>query len=116
MYHFAFTPARAGTYSVFTEIVPLRSRRQAIALSSMEVAGESLQLEFERSNESVVNGIHFQIEGAPEVLKTGRDYRLELSVLTESGAPVELETVMGAKGHMVAFDAEGKGYTPYAPG
>jgi len=115
VYQFAFTPARAGTYRVFTEIVPLRSRRQAIALSSMEVAGESLQVEFERSNESVVNGIHFQIEGAPEVLKTGRDYRLELSVLTESGAPVELETVMGAKGHMVAFDAEGKGFAHMHP-
>ncbi len=115
LYQFAFTPARSGSYRVFTEIVPHRSRRQAIALSELEVAGEPMAAEFARSTVSVVDGVRFEIEGAPEVLKTGRDYRFELSVTSEHGAPMTLETVMDAKGHMVAFDAEGRGFAHMHP-
>lgn len=114
-YRFAFTPSRSGSYRVFTEIVPVRSRRQAIALSQLDVAGPPLPVEFARSSESVVDGVRFELAGAPDVLKTGRDYRLELEIFGVNGQPVELETVMGAKGHMVAFDAEGKGFAHMHP-
>lgn len=115
IYQFAFTPERAGRYRVFTEIVPHRSRRQAIALSELEVIGEPRAVEFARATLSVVDGVRFELDGAPESLKTGRDYRLELSVSGQGGAPITLETVMGAKGHMVAFDAEGKGFAHMHP-
>jgi hypothetical protein len=115
LYRFAFTPSRSGSYRVFTEIVPVRSRRQAIALSQLDVAGPSLPVEFARSSESVVDGVRFELAGLPDVLKTGRDYRLELEIFDVNGQPVELETVMGAKGHMVAFDAEGRGFAHMHP-
>ncbi|MGZ0654300.1 hypothetical protein ACWPKO_18290 [Coraliomargarita sp. W4R53] len=114
-YQFNFKPTRSGNYRVFTEIVPLRSRSQAIALSQLEVAGEPESPEFARSTESVVDGVHFELLDAPETLKTGRDYRLELNIVGAAGAAITLETVMGAKGHMVAFDGAGKGFAHMHP-
>ena len=44
-YTFEFTPDRAGRYQVFTEIVPLRTRRQIIATGAIEVAGDASPME-----------------------------------------------------------------------
>lgn len=114
-YRFDFNPQRSGEYQVFTEIVPVRSRRQAIAVSQLEVPGASGELSFERSTESVVDGLYFELKSVPDTLKTGRDYRFELYVNDASGAPAPLEMVMGAKGHMVAFDAARKGFAHMHP-
>lgn len=115
IYQFDFTPERAGAYRVFTEIVPLRSRRQAIALSRLEVAGEAELAQFAHSNVSVVDGVRFELVDLPEEFSTNRDYRLELKVAGADGAAITLETVMGAQGHMVAFDAAGKGFAHMHP-
>ncbi|MDQ8206851.1 hypothetical protein QEH52_04980 [Coraliomargarita sp. SDUM461003] len=114
-YQFDFKPTHGGAYRVFTEIVPLRSRSQAIALSELAVAGESQRPKFERSTVSVVDGVRFELLGAPESLQRGRDYRFEVKVAGAEGAVVHLETIMGAKGHMVAFDAAGKGFAHMHP-
>jgi hypothetical protein len=114
-YFFDFTPALAGSYKVFTEIVPLRSRRQAIALSELKVPGRSGTPKFERSTVSLIGGIRFELLTVPEVLETGRDYRLQLSMTDAEGNAIDLETVMGAKGHMVAFDSVGMGFAHMHP-
>jgi hypothetical protein len=114
-YRFEFTPKRSGEYQVFTEIVPVRSRRQAIAQSGLEVPGVPDAVHFERSTKSEVAGLQFELKSVPETLKTGRDYRFELHVRDASGAPAPLEMVMGAKGHMVAFDAAKKGFAHMHP-
>ena len=114
-YTFEFTPNRAGRYQVFTEIVPLRTRRQIIATGAIEVAGDASPMEFDHQTQGVVDGIRFDISGVPERLKTGVDYRFELTVSAADGGAVELEDVMGAKGHMVAFDAAGKGFAHMHP-
>lgn len=114
-YRFEFKPERSGAYQVFTEIVPARSRRQAIAVSELEVAGTPGELGFERSTESVVDDLHFELKSVPETLQTKRDYRFELYVKDASGAPAALEMVMGAKGHMVAFDAARRGFAHMHP-
>jgi hypothetical protein len=114
-YFFDFTPALAGSYKVFTEIVPLRSRRQAIALSELRVPGRSGTPKFERSTVSLIGGIRFELLTVPEVLETGRDYRLQLSMTDAEGNAIDLETVMGANGHMVAFDSVGMGFAHMHP-
>ena len=43
------------------------------------------------------------------------DYRFDLAVSAEGGGAVELEEVMDAQGHMVAFDAAGKGFAHMHP-
>ena len=114
-YFFDFTPALTGSYKVFTEIVPLRSRRQAIALSELEVPGQSGTPKFERSTVSWIDGIRFELLTVPKVLKTGRDYRLQLGMTDAEGNAINLETVMGAMGHMVAFDSVGMGFAHMHP-
>lgn len=114
-YHFSFKPERGGDYRVFTEVVPNRSRRQAIATGSLSVEGEVRQPQFEASTESRVDGLDFKLTSVPEKLKAGRDYQFGLTVYDSTGTPAALEEVMGARGHLVAFDGEGKGFAHMHP-
>lgn len=114
-YTFEFTPQRGGVYQVFAEIVPLRTRRQVIATGSIEVAGVAEKMAFEPKTEDTSDTIRFVLNNVPESLRTGIDYRLELDVLTDEGNTAVLEEIMGAKGHMVAFDAEQKGFAHMHP-
>ncbi|MDP4610367.1 MAG: hypothetical protein NWT02_04195 [Opitutales bacterium] len=114
-YNFSFTPQASGRYRVLAEVVPVVSRRQAIATAELEVAGEGRQPQFSKSTESIVDGVHFQLENVPQTLKRGKDYRFDLEVSAADGGNVELEMVMDAKGHMVAFDAAGKGFAHMHP-
>ncbi len=114
-YTFAFIPERAGTYRVFAEIVPLLTRRQVIATGTIEVEGSEDEIAFDRRTESTVDDIYFVLKGVPESMRTGIDYRFDLDVLTTEGDAVVLEDIMGAKGHMVAFDAERKGFAHMHP-
>lgn len=115
-YSFEFTPQRAGVYQVFAEVVPLRTRRQVIATGTIAVGeGSAAAMTFERRTASVVDGLRFDLGAVPERLRTGVDYHFNLQVSADDGTAVELEQVMGAKGHMVAFDAAGKGFAHMHP-
>lgn len=114
-YHFSFTPKRSGPYQVFAEVVPLRTRRQVIATGEIVTAGTAAPQEFERQAVSEVDGLRFELAGVPETLSINRDYRFELAISDLQGQPVELETIMGATGHMVAFDAEQRGFAHMHP-
>ena len=115
-YTFEFTPNRAGTYQVFAEVVPLRTRRQIIATGIIEVDGIASTMKFERQTESIVDGLRFILVDTPtELMRTGVDYRFELEVTAADGSIVELQNIMGAKGHMVAFDAARKGFAHMHP-
>ena len=114
-YTFKFIPKRSGTYAVFAEIVPLRTRRQVIAVGTIEVEGAEEKTVFEQQTESTVDGLNFVLKGVPQSMRTGNDYRFDLDVLDEAGNPITLEEIMGAKGHMVAFDAEHKGFAHMHP-
>ena len=94
---------------------PLRTRRQVIATGELTAPGAVAAPLFETSRISRTGGLRFELGGLPERLTTGRDYRFELSVGDPAGEPVELETIMGAKGHMVAFDAEQRGFAHMHP-
>jgi hypothetical protein len=115
-YTFEFTPERAGIYQVFAEVVPLRTRRQIIATGTITVGGgDGSEMSFKRQTESVVGGLRFDLGEVPERLRTGVDYRFDLEVTATDGSAIELEEVMGAKGHMVAFDDARKGFAHMHP-
>ncbi|MGJ8639810.1 MAG: hypothetical protein ACSHYA_10485 [Opitutaceae bacterium] len=114
-YDFEFTPEKSGEYRVLAEIVPVMSRRQAVAAATLAVPGKAGEPHFEKSFESTVDGVHFELGNLPKDLETGRDYQFTLDVNGADGAPVELEIVMDAKGHMVAFDGEGRGFAHMHP-
>lgn len=114
-YTFTFEPQADGPYRMFTEIVPIRTRRQVIATGEIPVGTVGSPPEFSRSLESEVDGLRFRLTEVPETLKIKRDYRIELDVSAEDGSPAPLEMIMGAKGHMVAFDAAGLGFAHMHP-
>lgn len=114
-YDFSFQPAGSGTYQVFTEVVPLRSRRQMIAVDTIDVPGAVGKPVFESNHEYIDGDLRFVLSGETERLRTGRDYRFGLDVLSVSGEPANLELIMGAKGHMVAFDDQRKGFAHMHP-
>ena len=114
-YSFEFTPQRAGMYQVFAEVVPLRTRRQIIATGAIEVHGAADEMSFKRQTQSIVDGVRFALGEVPSQLRTGVDYRFDLTVSMADGSEVELEDVMGAQGHMVAFDAARKGFAHMHP-
>lgn len=114
-YEFEFTPKKAGAYRVFAEVVPIQSRRQAIATGQLDVPGEGQKPQFEAATVSVVDGARFTLNQVPDQLKTGRDYTFTLDVEHVDGGPVALEVVMDAKGHMVAFDSAGTGFAHMHP-
>lgn len=114
-YTFTFEPEANGPYRIFTEIVPIRTRRQVIATGEIPVGDHSKAPQFARSLESEVDGLRFTLSEVPETLKVKRDYRIELDVSALDGSPADLETIMGAKGHMVAFDAAGLGFAHMHP-
>lgn len=114
-YEFEFTPKKTGAYRVFAEVVPVQSRRQAIATGQLDVPGGGDQPKFEAATVSVVNDARFTLNQVPDQLKTGRDYTFLLDVEGVDGGPVALEMVMDAKGHMVAFDSAGTGFAHMHP-
>lgn len=114
-YTFEFTPNRAGLYRVLVEIVPLRTRRQVIATGEIVVAGAPSAVQFANQTQCLVDGVCFNLRVPSERLRSGSDYRLDLQVSTVDGTVVELQEIMGAKGHMVAFDGAGKGFAHMHP-
>ncbi|MEM7791776.1 MAG: hypothetical protein AAF546_10275 [Verrucomicrobiota bacterium] len=114
-YRFDFKPKKAGDYQVFTEIVPLRTKRQVIATGKIQVEGAANEARFSRQTASEADGLRFELGGAPETLRRGRDYKLDLDIFNADGSKAELESIMGAKGHMVAFDAEKTGFAHMHP-
>lgn len=114
-YVFAFTPRRAGTYRVFADLVPLLTRRQAVAQSTVDVRGGAEEARFSRNVTARVEDLRFTLKGVPDRIKTGRDHRFELVVRDGDGDRVELEEIMGARGHLVAFDARKKGFAHMHP-
>jgi len=114
-YTFNFTPKLAGIYTVFAEIVPLRTRRQVIAIGTLDIKGAGEQPVFEQRTESNIERVRFVLEGVPQSLRTNSDYRFDLNVVNAAGDAIALEEIMGAKGHMVAFDAERRGFAHMHP-
>ncbi len=113
-YRVRFTPAQGGSYRLLAEFVPLRTRRQVIASGEIEVAGAPGETAFNPSAQSHVRGLGFYLRDAGSI-RAGTDHRFGLEVTDMEGGRVELETIMDAKGHLVAFDYAGKGFAHMHP-
>ncbi|MGB0371658.1 MAG: hypothetical protein ACPGN3_09915 [Opitutales bacterium] len=112
-FSFEFTPTEAGEYRVFAEMVPVRTKRQVVALGSIQVNGETAPAETSPRFESQVEDLVFNLN--TEELRKGRDIPVGISIERADGSDVELELVMGAYGHMVAFDTDRNGYKHMHP-
>ena len=115
VYRFDFSPKNGGKYTAYAEVVPKRTRRQLIATNVLDVEGTVEEKDFYLKKNDIQNSLHFKLVQVPEKLKVNQDYRFKLKVRDVEGNKVPLETIMGAKAHMVAFDAEQRGFAHMHP-
>ena len=114
-YSFSFNPLNGGKYNTYVEVVPKRTRRQLIASGSLDVGGSPSPQKFSRKIEDLEKGLNFELIDVPGEIQKNKDYRFKLEVTDTEGRPVALETIMDAKAHMVAFDANRKGFAHMHP-
>lgn len=117
VYQTTFTPQRGGTYRLFAEFVPVRTKRQVVVGGEITVPGDAVSPSADGSRlVTEDDGIRFALQ--PERgdrLRAGRDQRVDLTIERTDGRPVILEEVMGDVGHMVAFDRERRGFAHMHP-
>ena len=112
-YSFEFTPEQAGEYHLFAEMVPVRTKRQVVALGSINVEGNAGTATAKTRLESQVSDYVFRLQA--EDFRKGRDTPVGVAIKRLDGEDVDLELTMGALGHMVAFDSERNGYKHMHP-
>ncbi len=115
-YTFSVIPRRAGLYDVFAELVPIRSRSIVITRADFAVTGRGGHPRPRSSTVSEVDGYRFELEFANGGPALGIENAIRLSIRRPSdGGPVQLEELMGAYAHMVAFDAHRRGFAHMHP-
>lgn len=119
---FTFTPRRAGRYRVFADFMPRATGRSLYAGATLEVAAPAgaptvvaAAPETTEQLESHVSGIRFRLSSDTWPLRLNQTANLVLTVAREDGSPPELEEIMGAPAHVVAFDAACSGFAHLHP-
>lgn len=114
---FAFTPAHGGTYRIFGDFTPAATNRGLYANADMEVAGATGGLEMTNAAEQVVerDGFRFGLRQPAGGLYERVPADLGFDVTRADGGAVELEEVMGAYAHLVAFDETRSGFAHLHP-
>jgi hypothetical protein len=109
-YIFSFIPQKPGPYQVWVDVQPYLTGIQEYAPAEIHAAttGESLTDKTENLTASP-DGLRYKLAFERRPIKTGEPVRGKLRITREDGTPVrELEPVMGAFAHLVAFHADGK--------
>lgn len=104
-FSFDFTPKKAGAYKVFADLLPLASKRQEYSTAMIDVPGAELPVDRATNMEATVDGLKFVLTFDRNELKAGEALAASVSVSSTDGKPfTQLEPVMGAFAHAVAFD------------
>lgn len=109
-YNFSFTPQKPGPYQVWADVQPYLTGIQeyAPAKISAPTNGEALSGQAESLTASV-GGLRYKLSFEALPIKAGEAVSGKVRILREDGTPVtELEPVMEAFAHLVAFHADGK--------
>lgn len=106
-YKFSFTPNRAGKYIFYSDLLPAATNKQEYSLSSLDVPGQPSPL-VKQSERHVKTGDYtFDLTFDKDQLVQGDSIRATLRVSGPDGKPfTQLEPVMGAFAHMVAFSED----------
>lgn len=113
---FTFKPKKSGTYQLFAEMVPVRTPRTVIATAKIDVVGKAEPARSDVNRIHQVGEYRFELQGTAGDLMANQENNLVLKVHREgSDEPVELQPVMGALAHLVAFDEQLRGFAHLHP-
>ncbi|MDL5054138.1 hypothetical protein QQ056_11355 [Oscillatoria laete-virens NRMC-F 0139] len=104
-YKFDFTPAKAGTYKLFADLLPLATKKQEYSTTTFDVPGTAQAVDRTTNLETTVGDLKFTLTFDRKELKAGEALAASVVVTGRDGQPfAQLEPVMGAFAHAVAFD------------
>jgi hypothetical protein len=105
-YQFTFTPDRPGPYRIFADVVPAETSVQEYVIGDLQADTKPNPIEDRATNlTSEVDGYKFTLKFPDQKLHTNITITGELTVLAPDGQPFkQLQPVMGAFAHMVAFN------------
>jgi hypothetical protein len=115
---FRFHPRFGGTYRIFADFTPVATNRGLYSEAEMNVEGPAnpvvagTQPLFWTAD---VDGYRFTLAPASLPVRAAVQANLTLSVRHIGGGPVQLEPVMGAFAHLVAFDTQRSGFAHIHP-
>lgn len=101
---FRFTPRKTGTYQVFAQMVPARTKKHVVAQHEIYVPGPSTAPHPQTKQMANAEGYLFELSLKPGQPTTRRMHDVTLQITRENGEAVQLEPLMGAYAHMIAFD------------
>jgi hypothetical protein len=117
---FTFIPRRLGRYRVFADFMPRATGRSLYAGAELKVTVKSGI--FTGSGPAFVEGLHTKKDGLVFRLTLDRSpvrinqtAQMVLTVAREQGGAPELEDIMGAPAHLVAFDERCSGFAHLHP-
>lgn len=113
---FSMVPQRPGAYRVFADFTPAATGRGLYASADFNVPGEVARVSRSTNHEFQGAGYKFRLD-VPEYFRAGKPATLAFSVERqgENKKPVQLEPVMGAFAHLVAFDEARSGFAHLHP-
>jgi hypothetical protein len=119
-WRFSLTPRRTGQYRVFADFVPIATGRGLYAVAEFTATGNPAAIPTPPvalgPNAAVTrDGYRFALTAKPPVIKARAVAELAFTVTRSDGGTVPLQPVMGAFAHLVAFDADRRGFAHLHP-
>jgi hypothetical protein len=126
---FSFRPQFAGAYRVFGDFTPAATGRGLYASVDLNVAGAPALAPARHGQAADVqtpraalrgqqverDGVLFQLSTAQQPARAGQPIDLRFAMSRPDGKEVQLEPVMGAFAHLVAFDEARSGFAHLHP-
>lgn len=111
-WQFSFTPQRSGTYDLYVEGVPLRTRKQLIVHSTLTVEGSASA---RPDNSDLSPSLDLQWDFGDKPVRRGSWVHFSLTLRDKSGQPIELERFMDSYSHVVALREGTTGFAHMHP-
>lgn len=104
-YRFEFTPKLGGTYHIWADLLPVASGKQEYSKTLLKVQGPAGTPQHTTNATAEVDGYRFSwTTEEDKPLRVGESALVKVRVTGSDGKPFnQLEPVMGAYAHMVAF-------------
>jgi hypothetical protein len=117
---FSFTPREAGRYRVFADFMPRATGRSLYAGAQLEVPGNRTIRTRSGAGSfpeliTKADGLVFRLTLDQPPVRINQTAQMVLTVAREQGGAPELEDIMGAPAHLVAFDERCSGFAHLHP-
>lgn len=111
-YIFAFTPTQPGPYRIFADVVPVETSMQEYVIGDIPADTQAKPIENKQTTlTSEVDGFNFilKFDTAEQKLHANQAITGQITVIAPDAQPYkQLQPVMAAFAHLVAFNEDGK--------